>query len=1028
MSSQLIIVLIMAGTALVSAVPTVLLRRTVVAARAEWIERADTAMSAWVRAKAELLTTREEFDAVTNFQTDWKTWRAQQKWLSDATDQWRQQNISIHNGFLRSEVSALTDLLVRQTTPDGSLAWPRQTTVETALAEDDWARLTDESNIRAWELPPDNHQTIRAEINSLVDELRRKSQQQAAETHAELFGSLETHRMTANQVDAVTSNESVNLVVAGAGSGKTSVMVARAAWLVASGQAEASEILLLAYNRAAAAELRGRLERYFGSGTVPECRTFHALGLSVLRDAGETGDVPVISALADEARLLKFLADWLTRRIAEEEAEAGTRGGRLGRVTNVVLICSPASAWSSAPEGYGPSPPDRDAPPHVPTRAGHNVRGSQEAHITNFMLMLGYGAEYEKPYVVPIGTKYEPDWYLGVAADSTRRHVYLEHFGIDRRGGTRDDIDASSYNQGMAWKRGVHHQGGTRLLETYTYDFTEGAWHARLAIQLHGTPLAVDRAARAEGSEFHSRIAVAARKVAGDLAAFIRVAREGRPDLDSVRRRLSDAGRWVPVGGTEGQWRASRNLVFLDLAREAVELYESALAASGEIDYADMCAQATMRLREESTRASNWKHILVDEFQDITRTRADLIEALLTTSDGDATLFAVGDDWQSIYAFAGADVAIMTGFASNFGRRLARVHGGAPESYANILPLDRTFRFPQNVTDVSGRFVMANRYQLPKTVQARPAEERNQMAEGVVVLRHPAPSEDDPNPARRVASRALGGIARHARGAEHGRPPTVMFLARFTHILEELDPASLVADLSTGQALAVDTSTVHASKGLEADYVVLAGVGTGRWGFPPDDGESSVVRLLLTEESSVPDPEERRLMYVALTRARRLAIVLAEESAPGVPASRFARELMGDSNVRSPEYSADSGSVVAVGDTRVPGHAPTAGEHKPDFEKQWDARWSRLRDSGVWGATVAGSGVQRGDKVSITAKDGRRDQRVVLKCIWEGDGKTLVALAPERALDGGPWLPDGCPQCGGDPKAGTTCWESGLTH
>ncbi len=1027
MSSQLVIVLILAGAALAAAVPTVLLRRTVVAARAEWIERADTAMSAWVRDKAELLTTREEFDAATNFQTDWKTRRAQQKWLSDASDQWRQQNISIHNGLLRSEVSTLTDLLSRRTTPDGSLAWPRQTIVETALAESDWARLTDESNIRAWDLPPDNLQTIRAEIDSLVDELRRRSQQQAAETHSELFGSLETHPMTANQVDAVTSNESVNLVVAGAGSGKTSVMVARAAWLVASGQAEASEILLLAYNRAAAAELRGRLKRYFGSGAVPECRTFHALGLSVLRDAGETGDVPTISGLADEAKLLKFLTDWLTRRIAEEETDTETRGGGLGRVTNAVLICSPASVWSSAPEGYGPSPPDRDAPPHVPTRAGHNVRGSQEAHITNFMLMLGYRAEYEKPYAVPIGTKYEPDWYLGMEAGSTRRHVYLEHFGIDRRGGTRDDIDATSYNQEIAWKRGIHHQGATRLLETYTYDFTEGAWHARLAIQLHGTPLAVDRTARAEGSEFHGRIAKAARKVAGDLAAFIRVARESRPDLYSVRHRLADASQWVPVGGTEGQWRGLRNLVFLDLARDALELYESALAASGEIDYADMCAQATTRLREEGTRASRWRHILVDEFQDITRTRADLIEALLMTSDGDAALFAVGDDWQSIYAFAGADVAIMTGFASNFGQRLARVHGGAPESFANILPLDRTFRFPQNVADVSGRFVMANRYQLPKIVQARPAEERNQMAEGVVVLRHPAPSENDPNPARRVASRALGGIARHARGADRGRRPTVMFLARFTHILEELDPASLVAGPSTGQVLEVDASTVHASKGLEADYVVLAGVGTGRWGFPPDDGESSVVRLLLTEESSVPDPEERRLMYVALTRARRLAIVLAEESAPGVPASPFARELIGDSNVRSPEYRADTSSVAPVGDTGVPGHAP-AGEHGPGSERQWEARWSRLRDTGVWGATVTGSGVQRGDKVSITAKDGRRDQRVVLKCIWEGDGKTLVALAPERALDGGPWLSDGCPQCGGDPKAGTTCWESGLTH
>ena len=242
-----------------------------------------------------------------------------------------------------------------------------------------------------------------------------------------------------------------------------------------------------------------------------------------------------------------------------------------------------------------------------------------------------------------------------------------------------------------------------------------------------------------------------------------------------------------------------------------------------------------------------------------------MIEALLTTSDGDATLFAVGDDWQSIYAFAGANVSIMIEFAKDFGQRLARAQGGAPESYAKIVKLDRTFRFPQNIADVSGRFVMANGYQMDKTVKARPPEERNQMADGVVVLRHPPSDGEDVDPARRVALRALGGIARHAHGAEYERPPTVMFLARYSHILEGLDPARLLAEIPARQALRVRTSTIHASKGLEADYVVLAGVGIGRWGFPPDDGESSVVRRLLPEPSSVPDPEERRLMYVALT-------------------------------------------------------------------------------------------------------------------------------------------------------------------
>ena len=223
---------------------------------------------------------------------------------------------------------------------------------------------------------------------------------------------------------------------------------------------------------------------------------------------------------------------------------------------------------------------------------------------------------------------------------------------------------------------------------------------------------------RGESSEFHRCFGKAVRKVAADLAAFIRVARESRPDLDAVRTRAADA-EWDPVGGTNEEWTNVRTKLLFDLAEEALEAYEHELSATNTIDYADMCAKAAERLSEEPERASRWGHILVDEFQDITKTRADLIEALLESYDGDATLFAVGDDWQSIYAFAGADVSIMTRFADHFGRRLANTNGTTPASYANVVPLDRTFRFPQNIADVSGRFVMSNRNQLTKTVNAR---------------------------------------------------------------------------------------------------------------------------------------------------------------------------------------------------------------------------------------------------------------------------------------------------------------------
>ena len=115
-----------------------------------------------------------------------------------------------------------------------------------------------------------------------------------------------------------------------------------------------------------------------------------------------------------------------------------------------------------------------------------------------------------------------------------------------------------------------------------------------------------------------------------------------------------------------------------------------------------------------------------------------------------------------------------------------------------------------------------------------------------------------------------------------------------------------------------------------------SGSSLGDGGFPLDDGESVLVRMLLSERSTVPNPEERRLMYVALTRTRQMVMVLAEESAPGVLASPFARELSADPDVRSPEYQPE-------------GATPQTSSHEPQPRPFWK------RDGAVFATLVRGA-------------------------------------------------------------------------
>ncbi|MBE8432505.1 UvrD-helicase domain-containing protein, partial [Leptospira interrogans serovar Pomona] len=101
---------------------------------------------------------------------------------------------------------------------------------------------------------------------------------------------------------------------------------------------------------------------------------------------------------------------------------------------------------------------------------------------------------------------------------------------------------------------------------------------------------------------------------------------------------------------------------------------------------------------------SPWKHILVDEFQDISPQRAALLEAL-RKQNSQTTLFAVGDDWQAFYRFSGAQFSLTTAFHKTFGE-------------GELCHLDTTYRFHSRIGDIANRFVQKNPNQLKKPLKS----------------------------------------------------------------------------------------------------------------------------------------------------------------------------------------------------------------------------------------------------------------------------------------------------------------------
>jgi DNA helicase-4 len=229
-------------------------------------------------------------------------------------------------------------------------------------------------------------------------------------------------------------------------------------------------------------------------------------------------------------------------------------------------------------------------------------------------------------------------------------------------------------------------------------------------------------------------------------------------------------------------------------------------------------------------------------------------------------LLAVGDDWQSINAFAGSDLAILSSFESWFGK--------GPQ-----LALTKTFRCTQTICDVASTFIQKNPGQFKKAVTAA----RKENGEPVRVMLAADPRAGVAAVLREISDRVgRGEIVGHADG-----PVKVMVLGRYNYVAEDVPQR-------TPDNLDVQFLTVHKSKGLEADAVIVTRVIAGRMGFPSEIEDDPVLTLAMAKPDRFPDAEERRLLYVALTRARQLVTLVSNESTP----SSFVSELIAEDQIQ----------------------------------------------------------------------------------------------------------------------------------
>ncbi|WP_407901392.1 DNA helicase IV [Providencia rustigianii] len=325
------------------------------------------------------------------------------------------------------------------------------------------------------------------------------------------------------------------------------------------------------------------------------------------------------------------------------------------------------------------------------------------------------------------------------------------------------------------------------------------------------------------------------------------------------RKVLPRIERWLSLmrmhGGSQKEMIENTAEDIRELFQKRIRLmapllkaWKSALKDEGAIDFSGLIHQA-VNLIEKGRFISPWKHILVDEFQDISPLRAKLLQALRQQNKRTA-LFAVGDDWQAIYRFSGAELNLTTSFQNNFGE-------------GEICALDTTYRFNERIGDIANHFVLQNPSQLDKPLNSLTKGNKK----SVVLLYEEA------------LERLLDKMSGYVLEDEN-----ILILARYHY----LKPEVLNKAATRWPKLNIQFMTMHASKGQQADYVIICGLNSGKDGFPAPARESIIEEALLPKPENFAHAEERRLLYVALTRAKQQAWLLYNPENP----SEFVDELL----------------------------------------------------------------------------------------------------------------------------------------
>ena len=710
-----------------------------------------------------------------------------------------------------------------------------------------------------------------------INEFNEKFVKEEKNKYSDLFSNISNKSLDEQQRTVCVRNQNATLVVAGAGTGKTLTICGKVKYLLSKGM-KPDEILLISFTNKACNELSERLTKT--SKVSITAQTFHKFALSVINEKLKIADENYANKITNEIfkdlinndfefqfMFLEEFADEYIKYLKEQKEQE-----KHNTEIKVFLERNSELKFLKDLENI-------DVGDLLTTFNQEKVKSPYERTIANVLYLLGIKYEYESFYQTDLKIDkkhewlktYRPDFYL------PEFNIYIEHFANPNW--FEDKEKRVKYKKQMHDKIKVHKKYKTNLICSYS------AYGENLIKILLGNLNAYGVDVKVDIEEILNNI--------GHLK-----------ELDFIHSKIKNFQTFIKLFKNNNykidKFLSLERTNFIKMVEKIYLQYQTYLKENDMLDFEDIINFANQKLSRYQTNCNKYKYVIVDEYQDVSKNKVELLNSLIRIYN--CKLLCVGDDWQSIYRFAGSDTSLFT----NFGKFV---------KFSELLKIETTYRNSQELINASSSFIQKNNSQIKKQLVSN-----KHISKPIIINYVPYSkfktivnlSEQDKRNIRKCNKLKLikyddriQKLIKFLDTAVRKKYKEVLILGRNNFDIEIFEvlpyamPDLFKQDKSNYDTIVLrykniklNCMTIHKSKGLEADAVVLWNIREGVRGLPDTKGDEKELKQVLTQPDDMDYAEDRRLFYVALTRTRNEVLIIVLEG----NVSSFVKELLNEQN------------------------------------------------------------------------------------------------------------------------------------